>query len=175
MKPRLIILSDLFGEKKSGWKQKYITSLEPYFEIKYYDCCELGNIDKYDFTEKTLHEQYLKTGVELAVEKIIEKEKELVNVLAFSIGGVIAWKAALKGLKIRNLFAVSSTRLRHETKKPAGDIFLYFGENDYFVPERSWFEELDVNSTLLPFKDHNMYRESDCASTVCKKIISKLI
>ena len=174
MKPRLIILSDLFGLQKSAWKKHYIDSLKPHFDIQYYDCCELGNIDKYDFTEKTLHEQYLNSGVSLAVEKILKLEKNKVNILAFSIGGVIAWKAALQGLKIDHLFAISSTRLRHETNKPKGDIHLYFGENDYFVPEPTWFERMEIDSELFPFKDHNMYRESDFARTICKKIISKI-
>jgi hypothetical protein len=51
MKPRLIILSDLWGKEKSEWVKGYIEILESEFDIKFYDCCELGEVDKGDYSE----------------------------------------------------------------------------------------------------------------------------
>jgi hypothetical protein len=174
MKPKLIVLSDLFGEEKSDWKRYYLRSLTNHFEVIYYDCCELGNIDKYDFTEKTLHELYLKKGVQTAVQKLLTLEKKPVRVLGFSIGGVIGWKAALKGLPVSHFYAVSSTRLRHEDQKPNCKISLLFAENDYFVPDRDWFKKLDIDFRVMELKDHNMYMEHDCARRVTAELIQEL-
>lgn len=174
MKPRLIVLSDLFGEEKSSWKRFYLRSLQNHYNVTYYDCCELGNIDKYDFSEKTLHEQYLKKGVKTAVEKLLLSEKEPIHVLAFSIGGVIGWKAALSGLPVTHFYAVSSTRLRHEQKKPQCEISLLFAENDYFVPDKEWFSKLKLDYRVMELKDHNMYMEPDCARLVTAELIQQL-
>jgi pimeloyl-ACP methyl ester carboxylesterase len=170
-KPKLIVLSDIFGEEKSGWKRFYLRSLENHYEVVYYDCCVLGNISKYNVAEKTVHEQYLSTGVDTAVRKLLELEKEPVHVLAFSIGGVIGWRAALAGLPVTHFYAVSSTRLRHESEKPDCPIALLFAENDYFVPERDWFKKLDLEYRVLEFKDHNMYMKPDCARRVTAELI----
>ena len=50
MKPKLIILSDLWGKEKSNWVSDYVELLKNKFEIQYYDCCDLGGIDKTDYT-----------------------------------------------------------------------------------------------------------------------------
>ncbi|MEM0575920.1 alpha/beta hydrolase [Flavobacterium polysaccharolyticum] len=149
MKPRLIILSDLWGKEKSDWVSDYVEQLKDKFEIQFYDCCELGAIDSTNYTEESLHIQFVNGGIEKVIENLLEAEKNQIDILAFSVGGTIAWKAALKGLDIRNLFAVSSTRLRFEEDIPNGVIKLYYGENDINKPSNNWFEKHSINFEII--------------------------
>jgi pimeloyl-ACP methyl ester carboxylesterase len=171
MKPRLIILSDLWGKEKSDWVSGYVELLSDKFEIQYYDCCELGGIDKTNYTEENLHSQFVNEGIEKAVENLLKTEKNKIDVLAFSVGGTIAWKAALKGLIVRNLFAVSSTRLRYENEIPNGAIKLYYGENDSNTPNENWFEKHSVDFEIIKNKEHYFYSETDCITSICAKIL----
>jgi dienelactone hydrolase len=171
MKPRLIILSDLWGKEKSGWVSAYIELLKDKFEIQYYDCCELGIIDKINYTEENLHSQFVNGGIEKAVQHLLKAEKNQINVLAFSIGGTIAWKAALQGLNIRSLFAVSSTRLRYEDEIPNGAIKLYYGENDSNVPNENWFQKHSIDFKIIKKKEHGFYTEKDFATSICKEVL----
>ena len=153
MKKRLIILSDLWGKEKSEWLDNYIQNLKNAFEIEYYDCCELGDVDKSIYTEEILHQQFVNGGVNKAVQKLIDLEKGKINILAFSIGGVIGWKFGIESNKIESLYCVSSTRLRHESNKPKGIIHLYFGELDDFKPQKDWFNKMDLNYDILNDKN----------------------
>lgn len=171
MKPRLIILSDLWGKEKSDWVLDYIELLKDKFEIQYYDCCELGEIDKTNYTEENLHSQFVNGGIENAVENLLKTEKYQIDILAFSIGGIIAWKSALKGLNVRSLFAVSSTRLRYEDKIPNGAIRLYYGENDSNKPNDNWFEKHSLDYEIIENKEHNFYTEKECATSICNEFL----
>ena len=171
MKPRLIILSDLWGKEKSDWVSGYLELLKDKFEIQYYDCCELGAIEKTNYTEENLHSQFVNGGIENAVDNLLKSEKNEIDVLAFSIGGTIAWKAALKGLQIRRLFAVSSTRLRYENEIPNGAIKLYYGENDSNTPSENWFEKQALDFEIIKNKEHNFYIEKYFATSICKEIL----
>lgn len=170
-KPKLIILSDLWGREKSGWTDSYVERLQNNYSITCYDCCELGGIDKTSYTEPDLHHQFINGGIERAVINLLANEKEEVSVLAFSIGGVIAWKATLLGLKVKSLFAVSSTRLRYETEKPAGRIELYFGENDVHRPSIDWFRTMKISSHTLRNESHELYRKLEYAQMLSEDIL----
>lgn len=174
MKPRIIILSDLWGKEKSDWVAGYVELLEDKFEIQYYDCCELGEIDKTNYTEENLHNQFINGGIEKGVENLLKTEKNKINILAFSIGGTIAWKAALKGVNVRSLFAVSSTRLRYEDKIPNGTIKLYYGENDSNRPSNNWFEKHSIDFEIIKNKEHDFYTEKDFATLICDEILKKI-
>ena len=139
VKPKLLILSDLFGGQHPEWINYYTNTLRSKFEIQYYDVLELANIDASNLTETDIHKQFLDGGIDKAVETLLKLETDKVTVLGFSIGGTIAWKASLLGLKTMYLFAVSSTRLRYETEAPNCEIKLYFGENDPNKPHDKWF------------------------------------
>jgi hypothetical protein len=171
MKPRLIILSDLWGKEKSKWVSDYIQLLNDKFEIQYYDCCELGEIDKTNYTEENLHSQFINGGIEKVAANLLKTEKNQIDVLAFSIGGTIAWKAALKGLNVRSLFAVSSTRLRYEDEIPKGTIKLYYGENDSNKPSENWFEKLSINFEIIKNKGHDFYIQNECVALICNEIL----
>lgn len=171
MKKRLIILSDLWGREKSEWVMHYTHILEHHFDIVYYDSCELGDIDKSDYTEESLHKQFLNGGIERAVERLIEIEKEKVTVLGFSIGGTIAWKYGIESGNIESLICVSSTRLRYETIRPKGNITLYFGGKDSHIPRDKWLDSMPLNYSILDEQKHTFYTQPKFAEIISKRII----
>ncbi len=170
MKPRLIILSDLWEFSGSEWVHDYVNILESTFEIQTYDCCSLAEIDRSNLTESTIHNQFINGGVKNAVKKILEIETDKVSVLGFSVGGTIAWKAVLKGLNADKLYAVSSTRLRYETQKPNCLAKLYYGEHDRFRPNSNWFTKVLIKEK----EDHLMYSEIDFINEICDEISNDL-
>lgn len=171
MKPKLIILSDLWGLKNGDWMKEYVAILECNFEIVVYDSCLLGEIDATNYYEVKLHEQFVNGGIERAVANLLISEKEKINILAFSVGGTIAWKAALKGLNVENLFAVSSTRLRYENEIPNSTIKLYFGENDNNKPTDDWFGKISVDFEIIKNREHHFYTEMDFITSICDEIL----
>lgn len=171
MKERLIIISDLWGKEKAEWLTNYTEILKTKFDLKFYDSCEIGKVDKSNYVQDSLHNQFVNGGIELAVEKLIEQEKNPVNILAFSIGGVIAWNFGLKTDNIKSLLCISSTRLRKETRRPKGRITLYFGENDEYQPSPEWIEYMQVAFNVLPNKSHQVYREMKLAKDLSDKIL----
>jgi hypothetical protein len=174
MKQRLIILSDLWGKYNAEWVKTYEEILKPFYEIQFYDCCELGEVNTSDFSEGKLHEQFINGGIETAVDQLIHLENSKVDVLAFSIGGTIAWKSALKGLVVGNLFAVSSTRLRYELEEPNCEIRLFFGEKDSNKPNEDWFNKSRIDYEIIQGKGHNMYSEYYFTKKICEAILSKI-
>lgn len=170
MKKRLIILSDLWGREKSEWIINYTQILENYFDIVYYDSCELGEIDKSKYTANNLHNQFINGGIEKAVERLSEIEKEKVNILAFSIGGTIAWKYGIKTDNIDALICVSSTRLRYEKSKPKGRLKLYLGSKDGHIPGKRWFENMQPNYEILTEQKHIFYAQPVFAEQISKYI-----
>ena len=61
-KPVLILLSDLWGEEKSGWIENYGRILNNHFEIKYYDSCGLELVDRIHYSGQngTIHKDLRK-------------------------------------------------------------------------------------------------------------------
>lgn len=171
-KPKLIILSDLWGKSNSQWVSFYENKLSTEFDIKYYDCCELGDVDISNFIQNNLHHQFINGGIEKAVDNLLDLEKDPVNILAFSIGGSIAWKAGLEGLSILNLYAVSSSRLRYEIDKPWANINLFYGDKDNYIPSFDWFEKLKLHPTIFEQAKHELYMDADYADKILDSILS---
>lgn len=168
---KLILLSDLWGIEKSHWLLQYKAILERYFEILYYDCRELGSITKDDLPIENIHSQFVNGGIDKAVKQLLQTEREAFAVLGFSLGGCIAWKACLLGLKVQHLFAISSTRLRYETAKPFAAIELLYGENDHFKPNSKWFQQIEIKENLFQNEEHDLYQKKEFAAYFCKRII----
>lgn len=173
MSSKLIIISDLFGFDDSVWIENYLHFLNSHFQITCYDVGKLAEIGQNGLTQDELHSQFMNGGIDKAVEKLLKLEMNEVNILAFSIGGTMAWKAALRGLKIKNLYAISSTRLRYENQKPNCIIQLVFGENDLFRPEQSWFNSLNLECNILKVETHELYKNEEFTAHICKQIISE--
>jgi hypothetical protein len=174
VKPRLLILSDLFGGKNPEWLKIYMNLLQSKFEIQYYDVLELANIDSDNFIESEIHNQFLNGGIDKAVQSLLQLETGKIVVLGFSIGGTIAWKTSLKGLNITHLFAVSSTRLRYETEVPDGIIKLYFGEKDPHKPNPKWFLHLNVDNKILEDNNHQLYLTENNIPLICNDILKSV-
>ena len=170
MKPKLLLLSDLWGSEKADWIMHYFEQLSPYYKCHYYDCCELGGVDKSIYEQEHLHRQFVHGGIERAVENLLDLEKEEVFILAFSVGGTIAWKAALKGLRVQQLWAISATRLRYENERPDIPIHLLFGAKDGFRPPSDWLNKMNVNYEIIPEQGHNLYYDHSCFSRVLKAL-----
>ena len=175
LKPRLILLSDIWGQTNSEWISYYIDHLSEHFDIKFYDVCELAAIDRAKFTVEEVHQEFINGGIDFAVKRLFEQETEAVIVLGFSIGGLIAWKASLSGMKTSHLFAISSTRLRYETEKPKGDITLFYGSLDTFIPTTSWFDNMKIETHIYQDEVHEMYRKEEIARSICNQILVKPI
>lgn len=157
MRQRLILLSDLWGVEKAEWIDYYVEELQDRFDVCYYDCCQLGNVDKTNYSENALHTQFINGGIDKAVDSLLELEPTSVVVIGFSIGGLIGWKAALKGMNTLKLHAISSTRLRYEIDKPEIDIELYFGELDPNRPSQEWFDVMQLKNRLEMTESHLFY------------------
>lgn len=171
MKKRLVILSDLWGINKSQWIDYYWEELSKSFDIKYYDCCELGELSKAVYMEDTLHRQFVDGGIERAVKRLAEIEEDRVNILAFSIGGTIAWRFGIETSRIDSLYCVSSTRLRYESAKPNGRIELYYGEKDRYKPQQDWFRKLGIEYRIVENGEHLIYANPEFAKRLCKRIL----
>ncbi len=174
MKERLIIISDLWGTKKSEWIINYTKILKTKFDIEFYDSCKLGQIDKSDYNQDSLHNQFITGGIEIAVDKLNVLEKHPITILAFSIGGTIAWKFGIKHKKIKTLICVSSTRLRKESERPNGRLALYFGEKDEFKPTTEWLDTMTLEYKIISNKGHLLYREPKFAKLVSNKLLKML-
>ncbi|WP_156831957.1 alpha/beta hydrolase [Kaistella palustris] len=173
-KPRLIILSDMWGKAKSDWVSYYIEILKPLFETVYYDCRVLAEIPTHNIGEAELHGQFTEGGISKAVENLVKLEVNASTILGFSIGGTVAWKSCLQGLSCRNIYAVSSTRLRKETEKPAVVTQLIYGENDPYKPDKKWYESMRLPETLIKGESHNFYRDKIRAYQICEMITKNL-
>lgn len=172
MKPRLIILSDLWGFAHAEWLSNYLTLLTDAFEVKTYNCHKLGEVDISSGIEQQIHHQFVTGGIDKAVVQLLSLERQPVHVLAFSVGGAIAWKAALQGLKMESLWAVSSTRLRHEQVKPVcTKMHFFFGEDDLFMPDKAWFEKFAFLPEIVKNQGHLLYQDADFVERVSHKMV----
>ena len=94
--------------------------------------------------------------------------------LAFSTGGTIAWKAALKGLPMKSLTAISPTRIRLETDKPEIPMNLLYGERDEFRPDDNWTKEMAMDLNVIPNFGHQLYSDEKIISQVCLELLDRV-
>jgi dienelactone hydrolase len=171
---KLIILSDLWGKTKSEWVNDYITILKHHFDVTFYDSSELANIDLSDSSEEKIHQQFIYSGIDNAVKALLDNAEENVHILGFSIGGLIAWKATLEGLKAESLTALSSMRLRFEDKRPEVSLNLYYAENDKYRPDKEWFIKYNLDMKLYKDMEHEFYKNKSIAIEVCNMLINQV-
>jgi len=141
------------------------------YTIIIYDSCDLAEITSNNKEE--IHQQFVAFGIEKAVEKIIKLEKNTIAILAFSIGGTIAWKVALKNTTIKDLTLVSATRLRLESKAPDCNINLFYGKLDKYKPSNNWLKNY-TNVILVDNVGHEFYSEKNKATMICSEIIRNI-
>ena len=173
MKQQLLILSDLWGKQKATYLPQYTTLLQAKYKVQFLDCCKIGQIDTSIYTQDNLHQQFITSGIDLAVKNLLKTFQEEVDILAFSIGGTIGWKAALAGLKVRHLYTISATRLRYETQKPSSKISLVYGGLDAYRPDENWFENMGISEYIIFEKEgHELYHKNKRIEQICKTLLS---
>ena len=175
MTNRLVILSDMWGSKKGLWITSYLGYLQQYYDITFYDCQHLANINITIDSAENINKEFIDGGIDTAVAHLLKKETVPGNYLAFSTGGTIAWKAALRGLPMKSLYAISITRLRLESEKPLDDIKLLYGENDEFKPARKWIGNMGVDVEKVANFGHNLYTDEKIIGKVCKELLHKIM
>lgn len=172
---RLVVLSDMWGPKKGMWITSYLAYLQQYYEIEYYDIRQLANVDLLKQTEKNIHTAFVEGGIETAVSHLLKKETKPAHYLAFSMGGSIAWKANLKGLPMKSLYAVSATRVRKEVERVDGDVKMLFGSKDLYRPSAKWSETIGVDLEVVDNYGHEMYSDSEIIKKVSLDLLKKVM
>jgi len=171
MAERLVILSDMWGTKKGLWITSYLGYLQQYFNITFYDCQQLANLDVKVHTEENIHDAFVNGGIDTAVAHLLKKEEEPAHYLAFSTGGTIAWKAGLLGLPMKSLYTVSSTRIRSEAKRPSCSTRTLFGDSDIYRPKATWYKNLGLKNELIKGFGHEMYADEKIIKKVCLDLL----
>lgn len=174
MAEKLLIISDMWGVKKGLWITSYFAYLQQYYDITFYDCQQLACIDEPINTNENLNNAFVNGGIDTAVAHLLKKETEASHVLAFSIGGAIAWKAGLKGLPMKSLTAVSATRIRVEEKSPTVNTNLIFGGYDTFKPDVKWAKKVGVDLNIIPNFGHELYSDEKIIGEVCMELLAKV-
>ena len=172
-KPRLVLISDIYGNTTDNWMEEYRKKLTPYFEVIEYDSRVLAGITSLD--QKEVHSEFINGGTERAVQNLLTHEPKASIILGFSIGGTIAWKFATENNKITSLHLVSATRLRNEITKPSSKISLYYGELEANGPTQSWFENFKLVPTIFDDQTHECYSLVESAKYICTMILSEII
>ncbi|QLG47197.1 hypothetical protein HYG79_03760 [Costertonia aggregata] len=175
MAERLVVLSDMWGTKKGLWITSYLGYLQQYYDIVFYDCQQLANINETIDSEENVHNAFIHGGIDTAVAHLLKKETIPSHYLAFSTGGTIAWKAGLKGLPVRSLYAVSATRLRNETQAPDCDVTLLYGATDSFKPDMHWQKSVGIEPEMASNFGHDLYTDEKIIQKVCQDILKKVV
>ncbi|MHC5201450.1 hypothetical protein [Myroides sp. LJL119] len=173
-KKTLLILSDIFGTTNATWLNYYIKELQTVFHIELYDSLKLGGIFQENLTQEDIHHQFVTSSLQVAVTQLLNQVKNPIDlIVGFSIGGTIAWKAALQGLEIQKLCLVSSTRIRKEQKKPTCQVIdCFYADLDQNKPDKNWFDKMQPDSvTFFKKQGHLFYKDPYYIKIICKFII----
>ncbi len=173
MKEKLVIISDLWGLKKAGYLSKLVDILEPHYEVQVLDSIQLAGIDQRVYTKESLHRQFVQGGIDRASLRLKELLNEPTLIIAFSVGGIIAWKAALNVRTVNHLVCISSSRLRLEDRRPNCSVDLIFGENDEHRPHASWFNRLGLTYKEIVNAGHDFYRSTSDISFLIPFLIKE--
>lgn len=175
MAERLVVLSDMWGSRQGLWITSYLGYLQQYFEIVYYDSQELAGLDLPVKTRENLCEALAEGGYETAVSHLLSKEKTPSHYLTFCAGGSIAWRAALKGLPIKSLYAISPLWLDQETRRPECPVTLMYGERHLERPDRIWSETLGVPTFVEPNFGRDLYTDEKIIGKICLQILNTIV
>lgn len=171
MSKRLVILSDIWGCKKGLWITSYLGYLQSYFDITFYDCRELGYVDMKVNSADELHNAFLDGGMENAVQNLLKKEQEPAHYLTFCAGSTIGWKAALKGLPIQSLYAISPFGLQASLDKPDIPVNLLYGEYQNITSSEKRSSEEGLVLETIPKFGHELYTDEKIIQKVCLNLL----
>lgn len=148
----------MWGLGSTTWINDYHRTFHETYDVKVFDSRELAGIDPKISGEQEIHRCFLHGGVETAVSHLLSKVQRTNVIVGFSIGGLIAWKAALQGLACQQLIAVCSTRLRLETQRPVQEVKLIYGDQDAFAPQKDWFQKMKLVPVIVE-GGHEIYKD----------------
>jgi len=173
MTKRLVIVSDMWGCKKGLWITSYLGYLQSYFDITFYDSRELANLDVRLNTAEKLHKAFDEDGLDTAATQLLktEKEKEPGHYLAFCAGATTTWKAALEGLPIKSLYAISPFNLDGSMQKPDIPVHLLYGENHKLLFDEKRFSEAGLTLETVPKFGHELYTDEKIIRKVCLNLL----
>ncbi len=171
MKKRLLILSDLWGFTQAKYLEAYREQLESAYEVQPYDCCLLAELPQGQKTQEQRHQHFVTGGIQKAVDALINAEWKRVDVLAFSVGGTIAWRAALAGMPVDRLFAIAATRLRYEERRPTSELQLWYGAFDPYQPNAEWYEKMQLSAHQWPGHGHDIYKDPSVIEAICQELL----
>ena len=171
MSKRLVILSDIWGCKKGLWITSYLGYLQSYFDITFYDCRELGYVDMSVSSADYLHDAFLDGGMDAAVKELLKKEQEPAHYLTFCAGSTIAWKAALQGLPIQSLYAISPFSLCASLEKPQIPVNLLYGEYQNLSAAEKRSSEDGLVIETIPKFGHELYTDEKIIQKVCLDLL----
>ena len=173
MSKRLVIVSDMWGCKKGLWITSYLGYLQSYFDITFYDCRELANLDASVNTADGLHKAFREGGLETAANQLLKKEQEKKpgHYLTFCAGATTAWKAALKGLPIKSLYAISPFNLEESTQKPEIPVHLLHGEYHKILLDKKRMTEEGLILETVPNFGHELYTDEKIIRKVCLDLL----
>lgn len=175
MAERLVVVSDMWGSKKGLWITSYLGYLQQYFNIVFYDSRELANIDKSNNTAEGMRSAFINGGLDTAVSHLLAKESEKSHYLTFCAGGAIAWKAAINGLPVKSLYAVSPIEMEHFKEGPDCPITLLYGEMEESIPSTEWSIHTKAVIERIPKFGHEMYSDEKIIKKVCLDLLQLVI
>ncbi len=175
MAERLVILSDMWGTKKGLWITSYLGYLQQYFDIVFYDTQQLADVDLVKCTSENLYEAFTNGGMDTAIAHLLTKKDPPSHYLTFCAGGTVVWNAALKGLPVKSLYAVSPKDLHLEDQKPDCPVRLLFGENEEIIPDEEWANKLGVSMEVMANYGHELYSDEMIIQKVCLQLLDSAI
>ena len=111
----------------------------------------------------------------IALAQLLTKEREESHYLTFCAGGTIAWNAALRGLPMKSLTAISPLNLHLQTEKPECKVNLLFGEYHKDKPTPNWASEMDINMEIVPKFGSELYSDDKIIQKVSLNLLQGLL
>jgi len=111
-------------------------------------------------------------GFDKAVTRTLELFGAADIGLGYSSGGAVLWKSVLRGLPLKRLVCISSTRLRDETSNAMRiPTLAVFGDQDNARPPVSWGSGGVLEVVLLPQAEHAFYCTRDANWMKCRESV----
>ena len=176
MARKLVVLSDLWGSKKGLWITSYLGYLQQYFDIVYYDSRQLADMDLPPVhTQEDLYQVFADTGMKRAAAALLSLEKEPREYLTFGGGGSIVWQAALMGLPVHSLYALSPLCLQKIGSGPDGPVTVVYGEYHVNRPAPQWFRQMGLEPEIVPRFGQELYSDEKIIRKVCMDLLEGVL
>lgn len=171
MAERLVIISDMMGSRQGLWIASYLGYLQQYFDIVYYDSQELAGLDLIVKTRENMCQALLEGGYQTGVNQLLVREKTSSHYLTFCAGGTLVWKAALAGLPMKSLYAISPLWLEREAQKPGCSVQLMYGQHHQERPSEEWAMNLQVPMKVVENFGRDLYTDEKIIKKVCLDLL----